>query len=193
MTLLDAAVDELIERGYANLTTSAVAYRAGVSRGAQQRYFPHKDLLVADAVHHLAQRQRVELETSLESEPGGRARAGRALDVVFAQYSGRLFAAMIELSLAARHDPELAPIIATEERAISRALNECGARYLGPELARSAGFGRRWSMALATARGVALLSLLGHPPEVVGRQWAFARGRLLRLLLDENESERTSR
>ena len=187
LKLLDAAVDELIDRGYGNLTTSAVAHRAGVSRGAQQRYFPHKAVLVTEAVRHLAQRHLIELDTSLEHEPGGRARAQRALDVVFAQYRGPLFAAMIELSLAARNVPELAQIIAEEERTISRALNNWGTQHLDSELVDGAGFGRRWSMALATTRGVALLSLLGHPPEAVNRQWSFARTQLLRFLLDDSE------
>jgi hypothetical protein len=34
-------------------------------------------------------------------------------------------------------------------------------------------------MTLGTARGIALLRLLGHPADVVDRQWAFARDRLL--------------
>ena len=48
--LLDAAVDELIDHGYVGFTTPGVARRAGVSRGAQQNYFPHKTTLVADFI-----------------------------------------------------------------------------------------------------------------------------------------------
>ncbi|HWE54017.1 MAG TPA: helix-turn-helix domain-containing protein [Acidimicrobiales bacterium] len=40
--LLDAALDCLIERGYAETTTIETARQAGVSRGAQQHHFPTK-------------------------------------------------------------------------------------------------------------------------------------------------------
>jgi AcrR family transcriptional regulator len=40
--LLDATIDCLVEYGYHGVTTSRVAERAGVSRGAQVHYFPTK-------------------------------------------------------------------------------------------------------------------------------------------------------
>ena len=40
--LLDAAIVCLIERGYSNTTTSEIAERAGLSRGAQLYHFPEK-------------------------------------------------------------------------------------------------------------------------------------------------------
>ena len=40
--LLDAAIVCLIERGYSNTTTSEIAERAGLSRGAQLYHFPKK-------------------------------------------------------------------------------------------------------------------------------------------------------
>ena len=38
--LLDAAIESLVERGYAATTTIETARRAGVSRGAQLHHFP---------------------------------------------------------------------------------------------------------------------------------------------------------
>lgn len=180
--LLDAAVDELVEFGYARLTTSAVAHRAGVSRGAQQRYFPHKEMLVSEAVRHLAQRQIHDLREQIASTPKGSARAQRALDIVFEQYSGRRFAATIELSLASRSDPDLQRIVAEHERTTSRAAQESASEIFGVEVAGSASFAQRWAMTLGTVRGLALLLMLGHPRESVERQWAFARRELLRML-----------
>src|SRR3954452_1241581 len=72
--LLDAAVEELLEDCYVGLSTQAVASRAGVSRGAQQNYFPHKATLVAEAVRHLAGRAHEELQERLSEVPRGRAR-----------------------------------------------------------------------------------------------------------------------
>src|ERR1700749_3146624 len=100
--LLDAAVQELLEHGYVGLTTPGVARGAGVSGGAQQNYFPHKVTLVAEAVRHLGQLQLEELRSRLPAVEGGPARVQAGLDVLFEQYSGPLFAAVVELSLAAR-------------------------------------------------------------------------------------------
>lgn len=51
--LLDAAIVCLIDRGYANTTTSEIAERAGLSRGAQLYHFPTKEELLTRAVEHL--------------------------------------------------------------------------------------------------------------------------------------------
>src|ERR1700730_11611858 len=51
--LLDSAILCLIDRGYANTTTSEVAERAGLSRGAQLYHFPRKEELLTSAVDHL--------------------------------------------------------------------------------------------------------------------------------------------
>lgn len=51
--ILEAAVQELIDKGYAGLRTADVAERAGVSRGAQTHHFPSKDALVEAVVAHV--------------------------------------------------------------------------------------------------------------------------------------------
>ncbi len=51
--LLEATVDCLVERGWAGTTTTVIAERAMVSRGAQLHHYPTKAELVAAAVAHL--------------------------------------------------------------------------------------------------------------------------------------------
>ncbi len=51
--LLDAAVQCLIDGGYQGFSTTVVADRAGVSRGAQLHHFPTRASLVAAAVAHV--------------------------------------------------------------------------------------------------------------------------------------------
>lgn len=177
--LLDAAVDELLEVGYVGLTTQGVARRAGVSRGAQQNYFPHKATLVAQAVRHLALRQIDELADSLALVPHGRARVQAAMEMLFAHYSGPLFAAVIELSLAARGDTELREVIAVEERNISHAMETTVTAIFGEEAPVVA---ERWPTVLSAIRGLALLKLLGHAPASVDRQWVATRRELLELV-----------
>jgi AcrR family transcriptional regulator len=180
--LLTAAVDELLENGYVGLSTSGVARRAGVSRGAQQNYFPHKSTLVVEAVRHLAQLQRDTLHTRVAAVPDGRERVRTALDVLFEQYSGPLFAAVVELSLATRANPELREVIAAEERQVARAIQETATAIFGDDFPATREVAQRWATVLSAIRGLALLKLLGHPAAVVDRQWAATRRQLLELL-----------
>jgi AcrR family transcriptional regulator len=183
--LLDAAVDELVDRGYVNLTTSSVAHRAGVSRGAQQHHVPHKATLVTEAVHHLADRQLEQLRTVSGDGTEPHRRVQTALDLIFAQYSGPLFAAMLTLSLTARDDAEVAASVTAAERKISKALVGSAPEICGPDISALPGFDVRWPLALSTVRGIALLRLLGHPKSSVDRQWRSARPLLVADLLDE--------
>ena len=180
--LLDAAVDELLENGYAGLTTSAVAVRAGVSRGAQQNYFPRKTVLVTAAVRHLALRQLADLRAQLAGCQRGETRVQAGLDILFAQFSGRLFAVVVELALTSRNDAELAEIITVEERNISRRLQEAATVIFGDDFPASPDLAQSWATVLSTIRGLALLKLLGYPTGHVNRQWTATRRQLLDLL-----------
>ncbi len=55
--LLEATVDCLVEHGWSGTTTTVVAARAGVSRGAQLHHYPTRAALVTAAVGHLAERR----------------------------------------------------------------------------------------------------------------------------------------
>jgi AcrR family transcriptional regulator len=184
--LLDAAVDELVDGGYAGLTTPGVARRAGVSRGAQQNYFPRKTTLVVAAVRHLAARQLEELRDQLTDVPNGTERVRAGLDVLFQQYSGRLFAAVIELSLASRGDPELREVISAEERNISDTMRATAGLIFGEGFPATREEATRWATLLSAVRGLALLRLLGHSAQSVDRQWQATRDQLLDLLSERN-------
>ncbi|HUA10965.1 MAG TPA: TetR/AcrR family transcriptional regulator [Solirubrobacteraceae bacterium] len=183
--LLDAAVDELVASGFSGLTTAAVSARAGVSRGAQQHHFPHRNTMLAQAVRQLARRQVAEAHEMLAAAPEGRARVEHALEGIFRAYSGRLFAASVELSLAARHDSDLQPVIREHERAVSRSLSDLDREIFPASVVSEADFPARWATALGAMRGIAMLRLLGHPAAAVDRQWAAAKRELLAPLLGE--------
>lgn len=71
--LLDAAIDSLVEFGYAGTTTKGITRSADVSRVAQLHHFPTKKPLVVAAVEHLLDRRTGEI---LDAEPGGLAAPG---------------------------------------------------------------------------------------------------------------------
>lgn len=105
--LLDATVETLLEHGYAGSTTTEIARRAGVSRGAQLHHFPTKAELVLTAVEHLSERRREEFVRVVATLPEGVDRADAAIDQLWRIMSGPTFYAWLELMVASRTDPEL--------------------------------------------------------------------------------------
>ncbi len=99
--LLDAAIEALVEVGYARASTTEIADRAGVSRGAQLHHYPAKVQLVTAAVEHVFELRVAELE-ALEHRS-----VDDWIDHVWSTYDGAAFAAWLELQVAARTDPEL--------------------------------------------------------------------------------------
>lgn len=125
--LLEATVACLVELGYVGTTGAAVADRAGLSRGAQLHHFGTRDQLVVAAVEHLAQKRlrRVHeamamLATSSSTHGQRRPRyesQESAIGLLAEALSGPLYAATLELWVAARFHPELrAELIPAEER-----------------------------------------------------------------------------
>ena len=105
--LLDATIECLFEVGYAGTTTTEIADRAGVSRGAQLHHFPTKAELVAAAVEHLFMRRHEEFRRAFEALPANVDRAAAAIDLLWPMVSGPTFYVWLELAVAARTDPEL--------------------------------------------------------------------------------------
>ena len=104
---LDATVETLLEDGYAGTTTTEIARRAGVSRGAQLHHFPTKAELVLTAVEHLSERRREEFVRVVATLPEGADRADAAIDHLWRIMSGPTFYAWLELMVASRTDAEL--------------------------------------------------------------------------------------
>lgn len=105
--LLDATLQCLIERGYSGTTTTEIETRAGVSRGARLHYFPTKARLLSAAVAHLyAQISDRYAAAMAEVDPDGD-RFHEGYRLLWETYKDPAFAAVLELLLAARTDPEL--------------------------------------------------------------------------------------
>src|SRR5215212_4750967 len=71
--LLDAAIESLIEVGFARTTTLEVQRRADVSRGALLHHFPSKAELLVAVVDHLAEMRAKELKGFAAQLPPERA------------------------------------------------------------------------------------------------------------------------
>ena len=159
--LLEAAIQALVEFGYAGAKTNGIAARAEVSQGALYKHFPTKlDLLEAALAHVLSEsRDRfaraIRADAEAESDPAGA--VFRHLWDVFA--SPELQAAF-ELYLAARTDRDLAarvvPIVEQH-----RANVIAGARARFPDAAREhENFDGAVNALVSTMQGAAIAGAL---------------------------------
>lgn len=161
--LLDAAIDCLVERGYAATTTIETARRAGVSRGAQLHHFPTKAELLATAVEHLFDRRRAEFLEAFAAIDPAADRLDAALDLLWSMFQGPAFVAWMELWVAARTDPELAATVVAVERRFTEETRTMFSELFPSETAADTllnDIGR--DFAFAVMQGVALQRLFPH-------------------------------
>jgi len=118
--LLEATVDCLVDRGWSGTTTTVVAERAGLSRGAQLHHYPTKSALVIAAVQHLADRRAAELRAEAAAVPAGRDRVEATVDLLASLFTGPLFVAALEVWVAARTDKALRAALVPVEAQVGR-------------------------------------------------------------------------
>jgi len=153
--LLDATIECLIDLGYADTTTTVIAERAGVSRGAQLHHYPTKAELVAAAVDRLSERMGEELRREAATLPAGGDRVGAAIDVLWSRFDTPLFLAWIELLVAARTDAVLRETLRATEARLRRAVRARCREVFGP-LADGRGFEPAVELTLHLMAGMAL-------------------------------------
>src|SRR2546423_13381158 len=127
--LLAATVDCLIGHGWSGTTTTLVAEKAGVSRGAQLHHYPTKAALVLAAVEHLAARRAAEIRAEAASLPVRR--LDRAVALLAAAFTGPLYTAALEVWVAARTDPPLRAALVPLEARVGRELHRLARDLLG--------------------------------------------------------------
>ncbi|PZF96708.1 TetR/AcrR family transcriptional regulator [Micromonospora deserti] len=157
--LLEATVECLVEHGWAGTTTTVVAARAGVSRGAQLHHYPTKAALVTAAVTHLADRRAGELRAEAEALPAGPQRLDRVIDLLAAAFTGPLFVAALELWVAARTDRELREALVPLEARVGREMHRLTVALLGVD-ERSPGVREAVQATLDLLRGLGVANLL---------------------------------
>lgn len=115
--IIEAAIKCFVDLGYSSTTTTAIAERAGLSRGAMLHHFPSKVDIVRAAVEYLhAKRLKAFKRAVQRSVPGGD-RIRTNLDAYWQHVRHPMFVAFFELMVAARTDPELAEILRPAQEA----------------------------------------------------------------------------
>jgi len=161
--LLDAAVESLIEVGFARTTTLEVQRRADVSRGALLHHFPSKAELLVAAVDHLAEmraRELKQLAAALPEERAGRARTDAVIGLLWQCFSGTFFQVTMELRTAARTDPELRPVLVVAERQLRDRIFAQSRVLFGKDVAEHPGLERALDLTLQLMIGAAMSSVL---------------------------------
>ena len=176
--LLDAAVESLIEVGFARTTTLEVQRRANVSRGALLHHFPSKAELLVAAVDHLAEMRAREMKAFAsqlpperarrpgdgplgpDEAPGSDARTGVVLDLLWQCFSGTFFKVSMELRTAARTDPELRRVLTVVERSLRDRIVAQSRTLFGRAVAEHPGLERALDLTLQLMIGAAMSSVL---------------------------------
>jgi AcrR family transcriptional regulator len=176
--LLDAAVDCLVEDGYANLTTRRVAERAGVSQGTQMHYFPTKTQFLTEAIRHVARRFAWEALARTELRDLDETRRREAvLDELWRIHNGPVFQATLELWIVARTDSGLSEAMRELERDVTKLMLD-GAAELFPECRSDSSFRVYLDATLALIRGLAMTRPVDGA-NAVERRWQAIKPHLL--------------
>jgi AcrR family transcriptional regulator len=160
--LLEATIDCLVEHGWSGTTTTVIAERAGVSRGAQLHHYPTKAALVLAAIAHLCERRATEIraEAAAVLAQSAADRVDRVVDMFAASFTGPLFAAALELWVAARTDAQLRRALVPLEARVGRAMHNLAVDLLGADESRP-GVRPAVQATLDLLRGLGVANMLG--------------------------------
>ena len=108
--ILAATLDILADEGHTHFTTTRVAAKAGVSRGAQENYFRTKSDLIEAATKHAMKQATEQAAASAHAKKFEDDPVGGFLASASEFFLSRIYTAMEELALAGRDDPALSRI-----------------------------------------------------------------------------------
>ncbi|WP_285751886.1 TetR/AcrR family transcriptional regulator [Lentzea sp. NBRC 105346] len=168
---MEATVECLVERGWSGTTTTLVAERAGVSRGAQLHHFRTRGELVAAAVEYVGA-ESVEQLKRRAGQANGSTEAVVAMIADF--YASDLFTAALELWVAARTDPELKPTVRDLQTRLGRETHKLALDLLKADESKP-GVRESVQATLDLVRGLALANQLTDDRKRrahIVRQWA---------------------
>ncbi|HEX3604276.1 MAG TPA: TetR/AcrR family transcriptional regulator [Candidatus Dormibacteraeota bacterium] len=189
--VLEAAAEVLLESGYSGLTTTRVAQRAGVSRGAQLHQYPTKEALVVAAVDHVARCWGEALRVQAGTLPAGDDRLLRVHELLWSALSGPLFLTALELWVAGRTDPVLREAVLPFERSFVRGARSLMFEMYGPELAARPRCREAIDLVMHTMRGGALALVL-RPERPALLDLRLLTDLVVRLLEDEQPAAQSA-
>lgn len=171
--ILETAVEVLATRGWQGATTSVVAARSGVSRGALQHHFPTREALFLTALEHMFEIQRGRVDTNVEPQDG-EDRFDLLVTQILENYVSDEFKAALQIWTAAAAEPSLKERILPLEAKFARGIFDIAVEVLGADTSDER-TRRVIQTTLDLARGLGLADLLSDDSErraKVARFWA---------------------
>jgi AcrR family transcriptional regulator len=126
--LLEATITAIARYGYRGASLEQIATMSGVTRGAQKHHFRNKHELVTQAVMHLQDKRVAEELERFSSAPPKSVR--EVLVWLYSTFTDDLYAASVELRVAARTDDALRQQLIPAEQEIGRRSRELLCRVL---------------------------------------------------------------
>jgi AcrR family transcriptional regulator len=118
--IIEAAIKCFIDLGYARTTTTVIAEKAGLSRGAMLHHFPSKLDIVRAAVEHLHAKRLRAFRKAMSKQPGEGDHVHQGVETYWSHVKHPMFVAFFELAVASRTDPELAAILRPVQEAFDQ-------------------------------------------------------------------------
>lgn len=162
--ILSATVECLVEHGYAATTTTMVAHRARVSRGAFLHHFRTKEDLVLSAVEHLFDVRQAEYRAAFAHVPENADRPAAALDLLWRMIGGDTFYAWLELAIAGRTDARLGKKVRELGSRTALVVEQIYRELFPPSAAPNPFYDHAPRFAFALLQGLALDRLLVEEP-----------------------------
>jgi AcrR family transcriptional regulator len=120
LQIVESALRCVVDLGYSCTTTTVIAEKAGLSRGAMLHHFPSKIDIVRAAVEHLHSKRLKAFRKAIDKLPRDETRVRRALEAYFEHVKHPMYVAFLELWIASRTDPELQAILKPAQEAFER-------------------------------------------------------------------------
>lgn len=175
--ILDATIDNLVERGYAGTSTTEICKRAGVSQGALFRHWASKGELLAAAAVHLFGRVTAAYEQAAANRPD--LSVPQAVELLWDTYQEPDLQAVIELYVAARTDADLADALRRIEPAHRANLHRIALAVLPPSVARTPGVASIIEVTIAAVQGATMAIAAAPDPDLVKRAILGGLARML--------------
>lgn len=122
LTLIEAALEVILEVGLGAATTDKFARHAGVSRGAMLHHFPTREDIILAAMMHLLRSQTQEISNKVNDVNDGTMSIDNLLDFLWEVFSGRFFYLSLEMVTEARTNPsfheKMIPVITDFHRSL---------------------------------------------------------------------------
>lgn len=118
--IIETAIKCFVEVGYSRTTTTLIAEKAGLSRGAMLHHFPSKLAIVRAAVEHLHAKRLRAFRKAVSKPMADGDHVRHSVDAYWAHVRHPMFVAFFELAVAARTDKQLAAILRPAQEAFER-------------------------------------------------------------------------